>query len=304
MKNYIKRYISNFSDKNIIISGANGYIGKELVSQLTLNKIKYTGIDKRENEKHHHAILNLQDSTKSIELISNVDCDYFIHAGTHSAMAYSDNFLECFYQDLSSLRNIFIGLKKSTNCRLIYFSSSYVYSGISREVKVDESFPLTPTHNFGLAKSFFEQIILRNHPNCIIFRLSSVFGGVNSIHPNAITNMIHEAKENNFLTLWGQGERQMQYIFIEDVVKYILLSFYIDSGTYNLGAHDYKNIHETSKQIAQYFGIKVEKLSHKKEGVTLPFMQNNKIISATSSDFSLDITANLNKYLLELEDSF
>ncbi len=302
MNNYIVEHISHISNKNIIISGVNGYIGKELANQLILNEIQYTGIDKRQREDFPHISLNLNDS-KSIDLISSLDCDYFIHAGTHSALAYQDNFVESFCEDMTSLRNIFTGLSSNSKCRLIYFSSSYVYSGIPREEKVNEETTLTPVHNFGLAKSFFEQMILRNYPNSIIFRLSSVFGGSNSLHPNAITNMAKEVKENKFLTVWGNGDRQMQYIYIEDVVKFILHSFILDIGVYNLGADNYNTVLETANQIAKYFGVEVKNLPEKTEGFTLPFMKNNKLIAASNIKFSANQVSNLNTYLDQLNNS-
>ena len=296
----MKEYIANLHDKKIMISGANGYIGRELASQFLSQKIEYIGVDKKENKDFPHVKLNLENPTETIKLISSFNCDYFVHAATHSALAYNDNFIESFTQDMNVLRNIFLGLKSNPKCRLIYFSSSYVYSGISRKNEVDETISLSPTHNFGLAKSFFEQIILRNHPNSIILRLSSVFGGVNSIHPNAITNMAIEAMEDKLLTVWGKGDRQMQYIYIEDVVKYILRSFIIDSGVYNLGANDYNSVLDTARKIADFFNVEVKSLLDKKEGFTLPYMNNKKIITATNVDFSEDQSANLNKYLNQL----
>ena len=41
MRNYIEENAHYFSNKDIIISGANGYIGQELANQLALNEINY-----------------------------------------------------------------------------------------------------------------------------------------------------------------------------------------------------------------------------------------------------------------------
>ena len=246
--------------------------------------------------------LNLADS-KSISYLSSSDCDYLIHAGTHSALAYQNNFLESFYEDLRSLRNIFIGLGKKPKVRLIYFSSSYVYSGISREKIVNETTALKPLHNFGLAKSFFEEMIERTFTNYVIFRLSSVFGGSHSLHPNAITNMVQEATQNGFLTVWGNGDRQMQYTYIEDVVKYIIQSFVLDPGVYNLGSDDYQTVLQTAHDIAEYFGVGIKKLSDKPEGMTLPFMENNKLISASNINFSVNQSSHMKNYLDQLNAS-
>jgi len=302
MRNYIKENAYYFSSKDIIISGANGYIGQELANQLALNEINYKGIDRRPHKSSIHLVQNLEDS-KSISLIESLDCDYFIHAGTHSALAYQDNFVESFCEDMASLRNIFAGLASKPKCRLIYFSSSYVYSGISRENQVTEEAVLAPVHNFGLAKSFFEQMILRNYPNSIIFRLSSVFGGANSLHPNAITNMANEVKSNGYLTVWGNGDRQMQYTYIEDVINFIVHSPNLSPGIYNLGANDYSSVLNTANQIAQYFGGKVKKLPEKVEGFTLPFMKNDKVVFSSDLKFSTNQSVNLRTYLGQLNNS-
>jgi nucleoside-diphosphate-sugar epimerase len=95
MRNYIEENAHYFSNKDIIISGANGYIGQELANQLVLNEINYKGIDKKPHKSSIHLVQNLEDS-KSIRLIESLDCDYFVHAGTHSALAYQDNFVESF----------------------------------------------------------------------------------------------------------------------------------------------------------------------------------------------------------------
>ena len=51
MRNYIDGFLTNLAGKKIMIAGFNGYIGTELVSQLELNNIPYTGIDKTPSTK-------------------------------------------------------------------------------------------------------------------------------------------------------------------------------------------------------------------------------------------------------------
>mgnify|MGYP000654500024 CR=1 FL=1 len=51
MRNYIDGFSTNLVGKKIMIAGSNGYIGTELVYQLELNNIPYTGIDKTPSSK-------------------------------------------------------------------------------------------------------------------------------------------------------------------------------------------------------------------------------------------------------------
>ena len=300
MKNYIDGFLTNLAGQKIMIAGFNGYIGTEFVYQLELNNIPYTGIDKTPSSKKNCLYFNLSDRKQVIDIISTEKPDYYFHMATHSALAYKNDFLDVFHEDTVALHNIISGLKNNNNTRLIYLSSSYAYSGLAIENTVNEETILTPTHNFGLAKSFFEQMILRVYSNSVIFRLSSVFGKGKYLHPNAIEVMAQEAMNDNLLTIWGKGTRKMQYIFLEDVVKYMLKATDLQPGIYNLGGHSYDTVMVTANHIAEYYGAKTIILPDKKEGETLPPMDNNKIIEALNQDYFSDHNVALNQYLNDI----
>lgn len=300
MRNYTSSLMTDLIGEKIMIAGCNGYIGTELVHQLELNNIDYTGIDKTPDSNNNCLCFNLCDTKQVIDVISSKMPNYFFHMGTQSALAYQNNFLEVFSEDMTALHNIFLGLNKSNNTRLIYFSSSYVYSGLSATNTVNEKTILAPTHNFGLAKTFFEQMILRVHPDSVIFRLSSVFGKGNYLHPNAIEVMAQEAMNDKLLTIWGKGNRKMQYVFLEDVIKYILKVPKLLPGIYNLGGNNYDTVMATANYIAEYFDAITKSLPDKKEGETLPPMDNNKIIDALGQDYFIDHKAALTQYLADI----
>ena len=154
MKNYIKENAYYFSSKDIIISGANGYIGQELANQLVLNEINYKGIDRKPNKSSIHLVQNLEDS-KSISLIESLDCDYFIHAGTHSALAYQDNFVEsfCWYDLLTAGHRIAANRKAGVTLFLFNMRSSVLRNAPSsinlsreseKEIMLDNGGKSTP----------------------------------------------------------------------------------------------------------------------------------------------------------------
>ena len=300
MKNYIDVFLTNLVGKKIMIAGSSGYIGTELVHQLELNNFPYTGIDKKPSSNNNCLNFNLSDKEQVIDIISMEKPDYFFHLATHSALAYKNDFLNVFHEDTSALHNILSGLKKSNNTRLVYFSTSYVYSCLDSTKNVDEETTLAPIHNFGLAKSFFEQMILRVYSNSVIFRLSSVFGKGKYQHPNAIEVMAQEAMNDKLLTIWGKGLRKMQYIFLQEVVKYMIKAPELQSGIYNLGGKNYDTVLATANHIAEHFGVKTKILLEKKEGETLPPMNNNKIIEALEQDYFSDHNVALNQYLNDI----
>jgi nucleoside-diphosphate-sugar epimerase len=165
---------------------------------------------------------------------------------------------------------------------------------------VGESINLFPKHNFGLCKLFFENLLQREHSNSIIFRLSSVFGNGESLHPNAIEMMSREAINEKLITVWGKGKRKMQYVYIEDVIKYLVTSPKLAPGVYNLCGDDYQTIDETAKKIASYFNVDIKYLN-KKEGETIPKLNNQKLVTSINGDLLSNIDSSLESFLSNIK---
>lgn len=297
MKNYTSSIAQRLKGKKILIAGCNGYIGSALANQLELNNIPYIGIDKTKTNRNDDCF-NLIEYQKIEKIIKEEDLDIFFHTATHSALAYKNEFLNSFKEDNLALFNILSLLKLNNNkARLIYFSSSYVYSGQNKANIVDEETTLKPTHNFGLAKHFFEQLIQREYPNSNIYRLSSVFGQGEYLYPNAIEVMTREAINEKLVTVWGAGDRKMQYIYLEDVVKCLLLVDTFKTGLFNLCGNNYVSVKETASFIAEFFEVNVEFLTNKMEGETLSQMDNKKVSAESKLNLFTDHSASLISYL-------
>lgn len=285
----------------VVITGSLGYLGSELLKQARKQNLTCLPIDKEYPNRSGGLHLHLGDYQKTAKAIKNFRPAIFLHAGTHSALAYRDNFLNSFAADAQALTNILKSLRSRPDCKLIYFSSSYVYSGLGTKQKVSEDSLLKPKHNFGIAKSFFEQFILQNHPQSIIFRLSSVFGPGPAKNPNTILNFVQEGLSKGKITLWGSGKRKIQYVYIKDVINCVLKSFDLKAGIYNLGGDDYVSVAAAARSIANFYQIKTTFLKDKPEGETLPFLHNNKIKTALKKKLFTPFPAALKEYLNTLK---
>ena len=286
------------SKKFKIITGASGYIGKVLGKEFKNKKIKFIGIDKQPRNDNSTIKLDLKNKKKTLKFFKKIDCNIIYHFGTYSAAAYKKNFDKCFKEDLISLQNLLKSIEEKRNkIKIIYMSSSYVYSGdkSKRRGGVNEKNILNPIHDFGFAKKFFEEYLLKYHSNSIIYRLSNVFGEGEFIRGNTIYNMAMEAKKRKIVTVWGKGNRKLQYIYIGDLIKYLLLNKNFN-GVFNLGGNEYIKISTLTKKISYFFGSKVLFLKDKKEGETLSFMNTIKIKNITKNYFT-KFDKNLIKYL-------
>ena len=237
--------MDHLSTKRILITGGLGYIASEIFKIVKEYSGESLAVDKLADASGNVLILDLKDAAKTSEVINNFNPHVIIHCATHSALAYKDHLLNSFQEDFSATVNILDALSKMPDCRLMYFSSSYVYSGLPAQHPYDEYSPLAPKHNFGIAKSFFEQFILKIHPNTVIFRLCSVFGSGQALHPNVILAFAQECLKNNSLTVWGKGDRKLQYIYIKDVVNVILKNY--PTGLDKLGSNAWHVLTELAK---------------------------------------------------------
>jgi len=262
----------------ILVTGGFGYVGTALVQELERRGINYLSVDKRYPPGSANQVsIDLRNDQQTADVIERYSPTVLVHCGTNSALAYRDNFLEAFREDAAALTNLLAQLSNRPGCRLISISSSYCYSALPTQNPVVEATPLQPSHSFGIAKAFFEQLAFRCHPNTVVFRLSSVFGPGNAVHPNAIFNLTQECLETGRLTIWGTGSRKMQYVYIGDVVAYLIEAFSLPAGLYNLGGNEYLSVAESAKIITSSLKGELVFLKDKSEGETLPFMDNAKL---------------------------
>lgn len=283
--------------KKILITGNLGYIGSRLTNEAQRRDWHFFGIDKELQSGEFLASFNLCDEEKTLSAVKAFQPDVLIHAGSHSALIYKDDFYNPLLEDFISLKNVVKALQNLPSCRLVYFSSSYVYSGLPKDSPVVEDDALKPAHNFGVAKSFFEQFILRNHKNSVVFRLCSAFGPGNALHPNTILLFVKECLEKGEIGVWGEGKRKLQYVYNKDVVNYVFESFSLAPGIYNLGGNEYLTVSEAGKMVAEFFGSKIKFLTQNREGETLPYLINEKIKKASSKNLFTPFPKALSEYL-------
>ena len=276
----------NQAGARVLVPGGYGYLGSELCRLLAEVGIAYRSVDLREKDDPHHVVLDLCDARATADCLAEFAPHLLIHCGTRSAGAYKGDFYESYKLDSAALCNIMDSLAELESCRMVYFSSSYVYSGLDPKGRYDEGAVLHPDHNFGVAKAFFEQLILRSHPSSVVFRMSSVFGTGNSLNPNAIIQMAGECREGRDVVVWGRGQRMMQYVYMDDVLGSVFAAAEIEPGLYNLCSDDYMSVAEAAEAIAAFFGRRVEYLHEKPEGETLPFMVNARLTDQLGQEFT------------------
>jgi len=228
--------------KNILITGFDGFLARNLVKKIDFNEYNLYGIG-NSKKKYHKNFLSIKKkiNTKNLNFFKKKKIDIIVHcAGSPKVgLEYNEDFKKNALTTFEILEFARSSLRKP---KIIIASSLAVY-GNNYKNKIKENFYLNPYSFYGLNKKISEEICLfysKNfNINILILRIASIFGiGLKK-------QFIYEATKkmlNNNFNFWGSGNETRDYINIEDICEIIRRSlkknFYgskiINCGTGNV----------------------------------------------------------------------
>lgn len=201
--------------KEILITGASGFVGSHLEKRLQSNdNYSVTTLDRKTTPL-----------TKDVDLQKTLDkVEYVIHLagltrGSDSEMCEAN---------LLSTVVLLEALNQLKHSPKIIFASSFgVYA--SSDHPIDEDSPLAPRGVYGLTKKWAEEAIKHAHDtkelHAVILRFSNVYGdGMPPNKHSVVANFIDKIKKEEPLTVTGDGTQMRDFVFVDDVVDAILNS--------------------------------------------------------------------------------
>ena len=247
---------------NILITGSNGFIGSHLTKSLLEDyKLHYIFSKKQKSTINKGFIIDLADKELTTRKISKLFTDIKINGIIHLASKMASS------SDIENTKiledNMVIAMNISKIAKIIMpdffinFSSMSIYPNVSGTFS-EKSLP-NPYKNsdfiYGLSKYNSEEIInyFLNKANIKIshLRIAQVYGkGMNS--NRTIPMMLKELKENNEITIYGNGDRSSNFIQIDKLIS--VVNFIVKkkiSGIYNIGEENISYYELANKLINQ-----------------------------------------------------
>ncbi len=203
-----------FSDKQkvkrVIVLGSDGFVGKELCSNLKKNKINFIPVNRKKID-----LKNKKSINKLINVLNVDDIVIFI-AGV---VPVKD--INMFQENIEICFNITNALLKKDIAHLVYISSDAVYKDSKK--LISEKSKTGPDNLHGLMHLFRENILkLHFKKNLCIIRPTLIYG-INDTHSGYGPNLFFKtAKKEKKINLFGKGEELRDHISIYDVSDIIL----------------------------------------------------------------------------------
>ncbi len=237
---------------HILITGAAGYIGTELVYKLAEN----TGVESitvydNLSRGNHNLFIGRQkiekkvtfihgeilDSRRLRQALKNIDIVFHLAAKVTTPFANLDGHI---FEQVNhwGTAEVVYALEESADVKMfVYASSSSVYG--NNEIPASEETIPAPDSFYSISKFRAEQHVQRlfGKMNTIILRLGNVYGYSKSMRFDAVINrFMFDAHFTNRITINGTGAQHRSFIHIDKVTHMLskLLTTPIPEGTYNV----------------------------------------------------------------------
>lgn len=177
-------------DKTILVTGANGQLGKELRA-ITAAYPDYTFLftDKEQLSIDNIEILRSYFSAQPI--------NYCINCAAYTAVDKAETEKESAFAINATAVGKLAAICKEFNTQLIHISTDYVFDGTGKQ-PYKETDAINPVSVYGQSKLQGEQLALQNNPSTIIIRTSWVFS---SFGNNFVKTMLRLMKERESINV-------------------------------------------------------------------------------------------------------
>jgi len=175
-----------------------------------------------------------------------------------------------------------------TNSKVIYLSSAGTVYGESGREELDENCALNPKNHYGNYHCWAENEFRNLYgDDATILRLSNLYGPkqINKKGQGLVTACIRSARQNEFLTIFGDGSLIRDYLFEDDLVA--ILKALLDrplAGTFNVASGMSYSIAEVISEVERFMNrrIKLKQLPKRPEDIECIRLSNKKLLKAFS----------------------
>ena len=262
--------LSNLKNKEILVTGGCGFIGSEIVKQLSQIGASVTVIDNLSSgkEKYIQGLSNVKliiaDLLDNDAVRSAVKDKEYVISNAALPFIPDSYYLPKKFFDVNVNATISLALaviKEKKVKRFVHISSSEIY-GTARYIPMDESHHTTPQSTYAVSKLAGERVVFTMHKEhnlpAVIIRPFNSFGP-NITQPYIIPEIIRQIMKGDVVKL-GNLNAKRDLTYVTDTARGIILSLVkegIVGEVINIGSQRSYSIKEIVSLIAEIMGKEV-----------------------------------------------
>jgi len=242
---------------SILITGATGFIGKNLLGRLSDGDYHVHGISKEGGNINNIVIdaVDLLDKAALDSYCKNKSFDAVIHLAAIIPSNFRDEIGRySLVQNVQMTINMLEAYREQKGQVFIYASSSSIY-GFPDDLPVTEKTPARPDNFYSIGK-FFGEVICQQYQReyklpVAILRISAPYGpGMR--RETVVKKFIKNALLSDDITLYGTGRRSQDFIYIEDVVSAMIQAYQAGAtGVFNVSTGTSTSMKELAEIVLQ-----------------------------------------------------
>lgn len=259
--------------KKILVTGATGFIGKNLVESLK-EKFEVYALILDEKEKNvipqidyifWKTFFDRENEVKTLDGKKLGKIDTVIHLASYGVNPKDNDIDKMIESNINLTKDLILNLERVA-CKNIIFTGSGFEYGDKGKIKLKEDMELNPFSLYGatkvsaflIGKKLCESLGI-NYINLRLFNIFGEYEGSNRLIPQIINNYL-EGKELNFTA----GNQVRDYLYIKDIIEVyemILEKNIYNNETYNVCSSEEVTIKEFITKVAYTIGINKNSLN-------------------------------------------
>ena len=258
--------------KKILVTGATGFIGKNLVESLK-EKFEVYALILDEKEKNvipqidyifWETFFDRENEVKTLDGKKLGKIDTVIHLASYGVNPKDNDIDKMIESNINLTKDLILNLER-VSCKNIIFTGSGFEYGDKGKIKLKEDMELNPFSLYGatkvsaflIGKKLCESLGI-NYINLRLFNIFGEYEGSNRLIPQIINNYL-EGKELNFTA----GNQVRDYLYIKDIIEVyemILEKNIYNNETYNVCSSEGVTIKGFITKVADIIGINKDSL--------------------------------------------